>query len=93
MPTPAQVDPGAQAKASKIFAVTMMVSGVLIGIGMPALFSTLEIEVFMTSSGFDLIWLVALALMIIDFVLAGIFCRRATVLDRAAQGLPPGNTP
>jgi ABC-type spermidine/putrescine transport system permease subunit II len=89
VPTQAQADPGAQAKASKVMAVSMMVGGILIGIGMPMLFSTIGIQVFMTSSGFDLIWFVPLALMIIDFVLARVFWRRATALDRAAQGLPP----
>jgi hypothetical protein len=41
------------------------------------------------AAGFDYIWLVSTALMIVDFVLAWHFWRRGDAQDRSAQGLPP----
>jgi hypothetical protein len=43
----------------------------------------------MTPWGFDAIWLICLAMMIADFVLAWMFRRRADALDRQMQGLAP----
>jgi len=43
----------------------------------------------MTPWGFDVVWLIGLFMMVVDFVLARTFWRRAAELDRAAQGLPP----
>jgi Na+-driven multidrug efflux pump len=64
-------------------------AGLLVGLGLPVLFVMFKIEVLMMSSGFDAIWLVFLAMMIVDFAMAWWFWRRAAALDRAAQGLPP----
>jgi Na+-driven multidrug efflux pump len=61
----------------------------LIGVGLPLLFFNLQIEAYMTPWGFDIYWLICLAMMAIDFVLAWFFWRRADAIDRAAQGLPP----
>ena len=83
------VDPALHAKGLKTVAKTIIVSGLLIGIGMPALLSNLGITVARMSSGFDAMWFVMQAIMACDFVAAWILWRRATVLDRAAQGLPP----
>jgi hypothetical protein len=87
--TPTQADPAAQAKASKVMAVSMVVGGALIGISLPAYLYAFRIEVFMTASGFDLIWLVPLAVMIIDFAMGWFFWRRASAIERSLQGLPP----
>ncbi len=80
-PTPAQ-----QVKGLRVVARAMVMSGVLIGVGIPALFSIMKIDVVPTSSGFDLIWLVFAGLMIMDFVLAWWFARRASAIE---QSMPP----
>ena len=89
MPAPAQVDPATQAKSFKVLAASLVFAGVLVGIGIPVLFLEQGIEAYMTPWGFDVVWLIGLFMMAIDFVLAWTFWRRATALDRAAQGLPP----
>jgi len=89
VPAPAEIDPASQIKGFKIMAQSMVVGGVLIGIGMPLLFANLGIETYMTAWGFDVIWLVCLAMMVVDFVLARMFWRRAGVLERKQMGLPP----
>ena len=83
------VDPALQAKGLKLVAKVVVASGLLIGIGMPALFTNLGIEVARMSSGFDAIWFVMLAIMVGDFVLAWILWRRATAIERTLMGLPP----
>ena len=89
MPAPASVDPASQIKGLRFLAGSMVVTGLLIGFGLPLMFASLGIETYMTPWGFDVIWLVCLAMMIADFVLAWMFRRRADALDRANQGLPP----
>jgi len=83
------VDPALQAKGLKTVAKTLVVSGLLIGIGMPTLFTHLGIEVARMSSGFDAIWFVMLAIMVADFVLAWMLWRRAAAIERTLMGLPP----
>ncbi len=85
MPDP-QPDPAAQAKGMRRASRAMVFAGLMIGIGMPVLLSVMKITVSMTSSGFDLIWLPCLAIMIADFVLARFFARRAEAIERS---LPP----
>ncbi len=85
----APADPAAQAKGLKVLAMSLVSAGLLVGVVLPVLFVMFDIEVLMLSSGFDAIWLVFLAMMIVDFVMAWWFWRRAAALDRAAQGLPP----
>ena len=85
----AQPDVTTQIKANKTAALGMIVGGLMIGIGMPLLFARLAIETYRTPWGFDVIWLICLVMMIVDFVVARIFWRRADAIDRAAQGLPP----
>ena len=80
-------DPVAQAKTLKFLAMNMVVAGLIVGVGMPVLFLVLGIEIEMTPWGFDVIWLVFLAIMIFDFVLARTFWRRAMALE---QGATPG---
>ena len=84
-----QPDPVAQAKGLKTLAANMVLGGLIVGVGMPATFVALGIQVFMTPWGFDTIWLVPLAFMVFDFIMARVFWRRATALERSAQGLPP----
>lgn len=79
-----QTDPIAQAKRLKFLAKNMVLSGLIVGVGLPVLFIAFGIEVAMTSWGFDVVWLAPLAIMIFDFVLARIFWRRATTLERSA---------
>jgi hypothetical protein len=83
------IDPAVQAKGMKIIAAALVMAGLMVGIGMPALFTALHIEVAMMSWGFDAIWFVMLAMMFADFGLAWYFWRRAAAIDRALQGLPP----
>jgi len=52
-------------------------------------FIVFGIQVAMTPWGFDAIWLVLLTFMILDFVLARMFWRRAIALERAEQGREP----
>jgi Na+-driven multidrug efflux pump len=84
-----QTDPAAQAKGFKILAMTMVLGGLIVGVGLPALFIVLGIQVAMTPWGFDAAWLAPVAFMIVDFVLARIFWRRAIALERAEQGRDP----
>ena len=83
------IDPVTQAKGLKIAAVSMVFAGLIIGIGLPVFLAVFEIQVAMTSLGFDAIWLVPLAMMVLDFVLARSFWRRAILLERSAQGGQP----
>jgi Na+-driven multidrug efflux pump len=89
VPAPAQLDPAPQAKGFRIMALSMVVGGVLIGVGMPLLFLNLQIEAYMTPWGFDIYWVICLAMMAIDFVLAWFFWRRADAAERTLMGLPP----
>ena len=77
--------PAAQARALRFLAVTLMAGGLFVGIGLPAIFYAMKIEVAMTASGFDWIWLVPIAIMVVDFGLAAHFWRRAQAIE--------GNTP
>jgi Na+-driven multidrug efflux pump len=81
-----QTDPVAQAKTLRFLAMNMVVAGLIVGIGMPVLFVVLGIQVEMTPWGFDVIWLIFLAIMIFDFVLARVFWRRAIALERGNAG-------
>jgi hypothetical protein len=84
-----QPDAATQAKARKTAALSMIVGGLFVGFGFPTILVAYGIEIFKTPGGFDYIWLVSTALMLVDFVLAAYFWRRGDVLDRSAQGLPP----
>jgi len=88
VPAPAQVDPAAQIKGFRIMALSMAVGGLLIGIGLPLLFLDLQIEAYMTPWGFDVYWVICLAMMAVDFVLAWFLWCRASALDRQEMGLP-----
>jgi hypothetical protein len=81
----AQTDPVAQAKALRFLAMNMVLAGLIVGVGMPVLFMVLGIQIEMTPWGFDVIWLVFLAIMIFDFVLARVFWRRAMALEQGAM--------
>lgn len=80
-----QTDPAAQAKTLRFLAMNMVVAGLIVGIGMPVLFTALAIQVEMTPWGVDVIWLVLWAVMIFDFVLARMFWRRAIALERGSS--------
>jgi Na+-driven multidrug efflux pump len=83
-------DPVAQAKGLKNAAVGLVLAGLIIGVGLPVTFVVLGIQVVMTPWGFDAIWLVPLAMMVFDFVMARLFWRRAINLERSAmQGKAP----
>lgn len=85
----APIDPALQVKGLRLIAKVVVASGLLIGIGMPALFTKLGIEVARMSSGFDAIWFVMLAIMLGDFILAWMLWRRAGAIERTLMGLPP----
>ena len=78
-------DPVESAKRLRFLAVNMVVAGLIVGVGLPALFLLLRIEVVPTSLGIDAAWLVAFAIMIFDFVLAWVFWRRASAAERGAM--------
>jgi hypothetical protein len=80
-----QTDPVAQAKGFKILAMSMVLGGLIIGVGLPVLFVVMGIEVAMTPLGVDAAWLAPLAIMIFDFVLARLFWRRAMTLEQSAM--------
>ena len=82
-------DPASQAKGLKTAVVGLVSGGLIIGVGLPMTLAMLGIQVFMTPWGFDVVWLVSLATMVFDFVVARSFWLRATALERSAQGLPP----
>ena len=79
------IDPAAQAKALKRLAMIMVVTGLIIGVGLPVLLMVFEMPAALTLWGFDAVWLVALAVMVFDFGLARTFWRRAIALE---QGRP-----
>jgi hypothetical protein len=78
----ADIGPVAQVKALKRLAVIMVFAGLMIGIGLPALLIAFAIEPALTLWGVDAVWLVALATMIFDFVMAWNFWRRAMALEQ-----------
>jgi hypothetical protein len=69
----------------KRLAMIMVVTGLMIGVGLPVILVVFEIPAALTLWGFDAVWLVALAVMVFDFVLARTFWRRAIALE---QGRP-----
>ena len=73
------------AKRLRFLAMNMVVAGLIVGVGLPVLFLLLRIEVMPTSLGIDAAWLVAFAIMIFDFVLAWVFWRRASAVQRGAM--------
>ena len=75
------IAPTEQAKALKRLAMIMVLTGLMIGVGLPVLFMAFEIQAVMTLWGFDVLWLVALAIMIFDFGIARMFWRRAMALE------------
>ena len=85
------LDPATQVRGLKIAAAALVVAGLVVGIGLPALFTAFHIEVAMMSWGFDAIWFVMLAMMLVDFGMAGI-CGAArpqsTVRSRACRPAP-----
>jgi hypothetical protein len=77
------IAPAEQAKALKRLAMIMVFTGLMIGVGLPVLFMAFEVQAVMTLWGFDILWLVALAIMIFDFGLARMFWRRAIALEQS----------
>lgn len=71
-----------QAKALKRLAMIMVLTGLMIGVGLPVLFMAFEVQAIMTLWGFDVLWVAALAIMIVDFGLARMFWRRAMALEQ-----------
>jgi hypothetical protein len=83
-------DPVAQAKALKTAAVSLVLAGLLVGIGLPVTLMMIDVHVAMTPLGIDIFWLLPLALMVFDFFVARSFWRRAIALERSAlQGKAP----
>ena len=78
------VAPSEQAKALKRLAMIMVFTGLVIGVGLPVLLMVLEIPAALTLWGFDILWLVALAIMIFDLGLARMFWRRAIALEEGS---------
>jgi hypothetical protein len=81
-------DPVAQAKGLKTVAVSLVLAGLLIGVGVPAALIIFEAQDAMTPLGFKIYWLASLVMMVLDFAVARWFWRRAIVLERSTQGLP-----
>jgi hypothetical protein len=77
-----EINPAEQARALKRLAVIMVLAGLIIGVGLPVLFMVFEIQAAMTLWGIDAVWLVAWATMIVDFVMARTFWRRAMALEQ-----------
>ena len=77
------IAPADQAKALRRLAVIMVLTGLMIGVGLPVLFMAFEIPAVMTLWGFDILWLAALAIMIFDLGLARMFWRRAIALEQS----------
>jgi len=76
------INPADQVKALKRLAMIMVLTGLMIGVGLPVLFMAFGIQTAMTLWGFDVLWLAALAIMIFDFGLARMFWRRAMALEQ-----------
>jgi hypothetical protein len=77
-------DPVTQAKGLKTAAVSLVLAGLLVGIGLPVTLIIFEVNVAMTPLGFDIFWLLPLAMMVFDFFVARSFWRRAITLERSA---------
>jgi hypothetical protein len=77
------IAPADQAKALKRLAMIMVLTGLMIGVGLPVLFMAFEVQAVMTLWGFDILWLAAVAIMIFDFGLARMFWRRAIALEQS----------
>ena len=87
------IAPAEQAKALKRLAMIMLFTGLMIGVGLPVLFMAFEVQAVMTLWGFDVLWLVALAIMIFDFGLARMFWRRAMALEQGRCTSSAGAAP
>ena len=61
----------------------MVFTGLMIGVGLPVLFTVFEIQPAITLWGVDALWLAALAVMVFDFVMARTFWRRAIALEQS----------
>jgi hypothetical protein len=79
-------DPVAQAKGMKTAAVSLVLAGLVVGIGLPVVLTVSDVQVLMMSWGFDAFWLLSLAIMVVDFGMARYFWRRAIVLERSPRG-------
>ena len=80
-------DPVAQAKALKTAAVSLLLAGLLVGIGLPVTLIIFDAQDAMTPLGFKIFWLASLVMMVVDFAVARWFWRRAIGLERSAQGV------
>jgi hypothetical protein len=76
-------DPVAQAKGLKTAAASLVLAGLMVGIGLPVVPAVFHIQVLMTPWGFDAFWLFALVMMALDFGAARYFWRRAILLERS----------
>jgi hypothetical protein len=79
-------DPVAQAKGMKTAAMSLVLAGLIVGIGLPVVLTLSDVQVLMTSWGFDAFWLLSLAIMVVDFGVARYFWRRAVLLERSPRG-------
>jgi hypothetical protein len=70
-----------QAKGLRILAVVLVLAGLTVGVGLPVLFIALDIPTAIRVFGIDLVFIVAFAVMIADFVLAWHFWRRASAIS------------
>ena len=84
-----EIDPATQAKGLKIIAAVMLFSGLVIGVGLPALMTLYGIRSMTTPFGVDFLIVAAPVLGIIEWGLAWFFWRRASAIERSLQGLPP----
>ena len=83
------IDPFVRAKAFKTAAVSLALAGLLIGIVVPVTLILFDAQDAMTPLGFKIYCLVSLAMIVVDFVVARSFWRRAIALERSAQGVRP----
>ena len=75
-----------RARATRYTSRILVASGLIVGIGMPIVFWIMKIQVMPAASGFDLIWLLFFAVMLVDFGMAYWFARRASDIERS---MPP----
>lgn len=81
-----QPTPASQVKGLRLVSRILVVAGLVVGVGLPLLLSSMKISIGGTPLGFDIAWLLGVVIMLSDFGLAYFLSRRAAAIERE---LPP----
>jgi hypothetical protein len=72
--------------ALRLTAIMLCIGGLMIGIGLPVLFTAMQIETVEIAPGVDLMLVIGPAVGIVDLFMARFFWRRAAATDPKRHG-------